>query len=207
MEVHTMKNKIGKPKKYSLQELQQHLLNYVQKHPNKTISYIGLERETGISRNTWSRNLKYEIAKLNEPIPFTTKIDFDTGIPLPNIFDIVEKNYDNKAKLISSLTHLNACINSLYAIAKKERTFESENVRFKVKIKELEQTLREKDREIKELKQQVIHYSQAYRNICVSSTYGEKGLKNVLEFRTGSEKNEEKISADLSKQFKMFDFE
>lgn len=202
-----MKNKIGKPKKYSLQELQQHLLNYVQKHPNKIISYIGLERETGISRNTWSRNLKDEIAKLNEPIPFTTKIDFDTGIPLPNIFDIVEKNYDNKAKLISSLTHLNACINSLYAIAKKERTFESENVGFKVKIKELEQTLREKDREIKELKQQVIHYSQAYRNICVSSTYGEKGLKNVLEFKTGSEKNEEKISADLSKQFKMFDFE
>ncbi|QHV47532.1 hypothetical protein C1N66_31510 (plasmid) [Bacillus cereus] len=207
MEVHTMKNKIGKPKKYSLQELQQHLLNYVQKHPNKTISYIGLERETGISRNTWSRNLKDEIAKLNEPIPFTTKIDFDTGIPLPNIFDIVEKNYDNKAKLISSLTHLNACINSLYAIAKKERTFESENVEFKVKIKELEQMLREKDREIKELKQQVIHYSQAYRNICVSSTYGEKRLKNVLEFKTGSEKNEEKISADLSKQFKMFDFE
>lgn len=202
-----MKNKIGKPKKYSLQELQQHLLNYVQKHPNKTISYIGLERETGISRNTWSRNLKDKIAKLNEPIPFTTKIDFDTGIPLPNIFDIVEKNYDNKAKLISSLTHLNACINSLYAIAKKERTFESENVGFKVKIKELEQTLREKDREIKKLKQQVIHYSQAYRNICVSSTYGEKGLKNVLEFKTGSEKNEEKISADLSKQFKMFDFE
>lgn len=202
-----MKNKIGKPKKYSLQELQQHLLNYVQKHPNKTISYVGLERETGISRNTWSRNLKDEIAKLNEPIPFTTKIDFDTGIPLPNIFDIVEKNYDNKAKLISSLTHLNACINSLYAIAKKERTFESENVGFKVKIKELEQTLREKDREIKELKQQVIHYSQAYRNICVASTYGEKGLKNVLEFKTDSEKNEEKISADLSKQFKMFDFE
>ncbi|MES5846005.1 MULTISPECIES: hypothetical protein [Bacillales] len=202
-----MKNKIGKPKKYSLQELKQHLLNYVQRHPNKTISYIGLERETGISRNTWSRNLKDEIAKLNEPIPFTTKIDFDTGIPLPNIFDIVEKNYDNKEKLISSLTHLNACINSLYAIAKKEQTFESENVEFKVKIKELEQTLREKDGEIKELKQQVIHYSQAYRNICVSSTYGEKGLKNVLEFKTGSEKNEEKISADLSKQFKMFDFE
>ncbi|HHY2674436.1 TPA: hypothetical protein ACV439_002310 [Bacillus toyonensis] len=202
-----MKNKIGKPKKYSLQELRQHLLNYIQKHPNETISYIALERETGISRNTWSRNLKDEISRLNEPIPFTTKIDFDTGIPLPNIFNIVEKNYDNKAKLISSLTHLNACINSLYAIAKKERTFESENIGFKVKIKELEQTLREKDREIKELKQQVIHYSQVYRNICASSTYGEKGLKNVLEFKTGSEKNEEKISADLSKQFKMFELE
>lgn len=93
-----MKNKVGKPKKYSLQELRQQLLNYVQKHPNKVISYIDLERETGISRNTWSRNLKDEIAKLNAPIPFTTKIDFDTGIPLPNIFDIVEKNYDNKQK-------------------------------------------------------------------------------------------------------------
>ncbi|HDR4604161.1 MULTISPECIES: hypothetical protein [Bacillus] len=86
-----MKNKVGKPKTYSLQELQQHLLNYVQKHPNKVISYMDLERETGISRNTWSRNLKDEIARLNEPIPFTTKIDFDTGIPLPNIFDIIEK--------------------------------------------------------------------------------------------------------------------
>ncbi|WP_257143171.1 hypothetical protein [Bacillus cereus] len=202
-----MKNKVGKPKKYLLQELRQHLLNYVQKHPNKTISYIGLERETGISRNTWSRNLKDEIAKLNEPIPFTTKINFDTGIPLPNIFDIVEKNYDNKSKLISSLAHLNTCMNSLYAIAKKEQMFEAENVKFKIKIKELEQTLREKNLEIKELKQQVIHYSQAYRNICVSSTYELQGMKNILEFKTDSKKNEEKISADLSKQFKMFDFE
>ncbi|PEA54963.1 hypothetical protein CON64_09750 [Bacillus pseudomycoides] len=202
-----MKNKIGKPKKYSLQELRQHLLNYIQKHPNETISYIALERETGISRNTWSRNLKDEISRLNEPIPFTTKIDFDTGIPLPNIFDIVEKNYDNKQKLISSLTHLNACINSLYAIAKKEQEFEKENSTLKTKIKELEEALHTKTHEIKELKQQVTHYSQAYRNICASSTYGEKGLKNVLEFKTDSKKNEEKISADLSKQFKMFDFE
>ncbi|MEI4617531.1 hypothetical protein [Bacillus cereus] len=202
-----MKNKVGKPKKYPLQELRQQLLNYVQKHPNKVISYIDLERETGISRNTWSRNLKDEIAKLNAPIPFTTKIDFDTGIPLPNIFDIVEKNYDNKQKLISSLTHLNACINSLYAIAKKEQAFEMENTTLKIKIKELEQTLHEKECEIRELKQQITHYSQAYRNICASSTYREKGMKNVLEFKTGSKENEEKISADLSKQFKMFDFE
>ncbi|PGK82268.1 hypothetical protein [Bacillus thuringiensis] len=202
-----MKNKVGKPRKYPIEELRQHLLNYIQKHPNKNISYIDLERETGISRNTWSRNFKNEIAKLNEPIPFTNKIDFDTGIPLPNIFDIIEKNYDNKQQLISSLTHLNACINSLYAIAKKEQLSESENIELKVKIKDLEQTLQEKKSEIKDLKQQVTHYKQAYLNICASSTYGEKGLKNVLEFKSDSKKSKEKISANLSKQFKMFDLE
>ncbi|HDR4604160.1 MULTISPECIES: hypothetical protein [Bacillus] len=67
--------------------------------------------------------------------------------------------------------------------------------------------MHEKGCEIRELKQQITHYSQAYRNICASSTYGEKGIKNVLEFKTGIKENEEKIAADLSKQFKMFDLE
>ena len=56
----------------------------------------------------------------------------------------------------------------------KEQAFEIENTTLKIKIKELEQTLHEKECEIRELKQQITHYSQAYRNICAFSTYREK---------------------------------
>lgn len=199
-----MKNKVGKPKKYSIEELHQLLLNYISKYPNTTITYIALERETGISRNTWSRNLKEEISKINKPIPITTNFDLDSALPLPNIQEIVEKNYANKEKLISTLSHLNQCVNSLYTLARKEEELLHENVLLKKELKHLKQLFNEKETEINELKSQVSFYSQAYRNIVATASYGDNNLTNILEFKTASKQNEEKIAADLSKQFNMF---
>lgn len=199
-----MNGKIGKPKKYSLDELRQLLLNYVSKYPNTTVTYSSLERETGISRNTWSRNLKNEISRINKPIPIATNYDSESSLPLPNIQEIIEKNYDNKEKLISTLSHLNQCVHSLYTLIRKKEEIEYENNLLKTELKQLKQSFNEKEMEISELKSQVSFYSQAYRNIVATASYGDNNLTNVLEFKAASKQNEEKISADLSKQFKMF---
>lgn len=199
-----MNGKIGKPKKYSLDELRQLLLNYVSKYPNTTVTYSSLERETGISRNTWSRNLKNEISRINKPIPIATNYDSESALPLPNIQEIIEKNYDNKEKLISTLSHLNQCVHSLYTLIRKKEEIEYENNLLKTELKQLKQSFNEKEMEISELKSQVSFYSQAYRNIVATASYGDNNLTNVLEFKAASKQKEEKISADLSKQFKMF---
>lgn len=198
-----MKNKVGKPKKYTTTQLNELLLKYIEEHTNEKITYLALEKATGISRNTWARNMKEEIRKLNEPLPIVSNTGSEV-LPLPNIAELVQNNYHNQKKLIDALSQVNRSINNLYEKAKRAYNLEQENSNLIEEIKKLKFEGKQNEEIIKLLKEQVDFYSQQYRNIVATSTYKENGLKNLLEFKRGDSRNTEKITADLIKQFDMF---
>ena len=197
-----LKKKAGKPKLYTTAQLETLLLKYIEENPKKNISYIELERQTGVGRNTWARNMKEKIEKLNRPI--TIADSQNELLPLPNITELVKNNYSNQQKLIEVLHQVSNIVQKLYVQAKivpeLEKQLEELNLQLKISNEELKNS---KDT-IKSLQEQVNHYSQAYRDIAVTSSYPDTDLKNVFEFKKGDKKNEDKITADLKKQFEMF---
>lgn len=197
------KNKVGKPKQYSMQYLESLLLKFIEDNPSKTITYIELERETGVGRNTWARNMKEKIEALNRPISITDAPQ-ENLLPLPNMAELVKNNYGNKQKLIEALGQLNSAVQKLYVQARSVPQLELKIENLKTELKEMKEQSKKDKEIIKALQEQVNHFSQAYRDIAVTSSYPDSDLKNVFEFKKNDKKNEDKIMADLIKQFGMF---
>ncbi|MEK3721973.1 hypothetical protein [Paenibacillus sp. FSL H8-0034] len=109
-------NKVGKPKKHTTELLDNLLLKYIEDNPNMAITFIELEKATGVGRNTWSRNMKEKIQKLNSPI-YTLVAQDDKILPLPNMTELVKNNYGNQHKLIQALQQVNNSIQSMYVQA------------------------------------------------------------------------------------------
>ncbi|MGM0715011.1 hypothetical protein ACWKW1_25235 [Brevibacillus parabrevis] len=196
--------KAGKPVQHPISLLEQLLLEYVAKNPNEKVTYLSLEKATGIGRNTWSRKMGGKIEKINAPLPIVNMNPMEDTIELFNLSEFVEAHYDNKDKLIASLTHLNNSFKTLHKKAKKAHLLEKENADLIDEIKNLKLALAESKKDNKKLMNQVKHYSELYRNIAASSTYSEKGLDNVIEFKKGDPNNESFLSSDLIRQFDMF---
>lgn len=107
-----MNNKKGRPTEYSNEELKEILSQYAIQNTGK-VTYLGLEKETGIKRHVWSRRMKKEIDRLNMRVSNINADNFEQ-INLPNVRDIVEKNWNNKENLIEDLLSLNNYINNLW---------------------------------------------------------------------------------------------
>lgn len=171
-----MKNKLkGRPQNISDEALRKVLVEYSSRYLGK-VTYLGLERETGIKRHVWSRRMSQEIKNLNEPLISNT--DDDNKLPLPNIESIVEQHFESKKKLIQALSHINDVIQSLYdqnlILKKKNENLESKLEQQTDKNKKLNQTIRE------------------YEEIIVGSTYGvvrkdKKIKKNLVSIETENE--------------------
>ncbi|MHB0859945.1 hypothetical protein ACYCS5_01525 [Paenibacillus sp. SEL3] len=198
-----MKNRVGKPKQYSIDQLDCLLLKYVENNPSTTITYIDLERATGVGRNTWSRNMKEKIENLNRP-PSILEKGNESSLPLPNMDELVKNNIGNQQKLIQTLNQVNSIIQKLYVKAKSVHIFEQEIEDLNNKIIKINEELIVEKNKNKLLREQVEHFSQAYRNIAVTSSYPDSKLKNVFDFKKGDKKNKDKIMTDLIEQFDMF---
>ncbi|CCC86047.1 hypothetical protein PPM_3110 [Paenibacillus polymyxa M1] len=198
-----MKNRVGKPKQYSIDQLDCLLLKYVENNPSATITYIDLERTTGVGRNTWSRNMKEKIENLNRP-PSILEKGNESSLPLPNMDELVKNNIGNQQKLIQALNQVNSIIQKLYVKAKSVHIFEQEIEDLNNKIIKINEELNVEKNKNKLLREQVEHFSQAYRNIAVTSSYPDSELKNVFDFKKGDKKNKDKIMTDLIEQFDMF---
>jgi vacuolar-type H+-ATPase subunit I/STV1 len=197
------KKKAGKPKQHTIPHLETLLLKYIEDNPTKTITYIDLERQTGVGRNTWVRNMKGKIEALNRPLTIKD-VEHEQLLPLPNMAELVRTNYGNQQKLIQVLQHVNNSVQKLYVQAKSVPQLEQEIETLKLQLKSQNEELKKNKETIKLLQEQVSHFSQAYRDIAVTSSFPDSDLKNILEFKKGDRKNEDKIMADLIKQFKMF---
>lgn len=178
-------------------------MKYVEDHPQGEITYLGLEKATGISRNTWSRNMKEKIDLLNNPLPILDSNN-DNSLPLPNISEIIERYYPNKDKIIEAIQHVGRSLQKLFDKAKLAHQLEKEIKCLQEEVSRYKHQAKRSAETIDQLKQQVEFYSAQYRSIALSSTYSEIGLKNVLEFKKGDRKNEDKITAELEKHFSMF---
>jgi vacuolar-type H+-ATPase subunit I/STV1 len=197
------KKTVGKPKQYTLAHLEGLLLKYIEDNPLKTITFIELQRQTGVGRNTWARNMKEKIEALNRPLTINGAGN-EQSLPLPNMAELVKSNYGNQQKLIQALQKVNSTIQKLYVQAKSVPQLEQEIEDLKNQLLGLNSESKKDKETIKLLQEQVKHFSQAYRDIAVTSSYPDSDLKNILEFKKGDRKNEDKITTDLIKQFEMF---
>lgn len=198
-----MKNKVGKPKQFAIEYLETLLLKYVEDHPTKTITFIDLERVTGVGRNTWSRNMRGKIEKLNQPIPLSYAGN-ENFLPLPNMTELVKCHYGNQQNLIQALQQVNNSIQKLYIQAKCVPQLEQEIGKLQTELVQAKDQSKKDKETIRSLQEQVNHFSQAYKDIAMTSSSPDSDLKNILAFKRGDKKNEDKISADLINQFSMF---
>lgn len=173
----------GRPTKMSDEDLKQILLKYATKHQGQKISPSQLEKDTGIKRHVWMRRMKSVLDQLNEPTTFLS--NEENTLPLPNIKELIEKNWNNKTELIKALSHYNEMLQDLFKQAK----------RYTIEVEKTEQLLiksAEKDRLMKELKTELKHYKSRYYEAAVKSTYHafqeEEGLKNVISINKNKEK-------------------
>lgn len=125
--------KPGKPESYSEQQLKELLFDY-RKRNKGAVSFLGLEKETGISRKTWKRRMGSIIEELNQITTVQNAKINDVELPLPNIELIFDKFSNNPKGLREALFHLNEVILKIY----------DQNIR-------LQEALDEKNRMEKEL--------------------------------------------------------
>lgn len=187
----------GRPEVYTDQQLKDILLQFTVENPGKKINPFQLEKESGIKRHVWSRRMKRIIDDLNTPVEkeFGGK---EGSLPLPNVAELVEMNWNNKNKLIQSLSHINELIQSMYEQALLYHNKCSE-------YEELEQKFNQITLENNQLKERVKHLEKKYMEVAVQSTYSsiqkEQGLKNIIQLKSKSI-DQPGLSTNFKKDFK-----
>lgn len=194
--------KKGAPPKYTDKQLKDILLKYISKNPGQKINPSLLEKWTGINRFVWTRRMSEQITKINEPVQqeVTGK---KASLPLPNVVELVETHWNNKAGLISALGHFNEMLNALYQKAKDYDSMLKQN-------QELSAQLSQKDNQIKKLEDEIKLLRKQYLEVAVKSTYKtfqeEEGLEKIVSI-TKNKKNENRaLNADIVKMYpELFD--
>ena len=182
-----MSERKGRPTTISNEELRQILMDYAINNNDKgKITYLALEKATGIKRHIWSRRMNFEIEKLNSNDIYINGDKFE-DIPLPNVLDTIEKYFGDKDKLIKAFIGYNDYIQNLWNKALSQQKTED-------KASKLENEIKKMQEEIKFLKENRDYYKSEYEKLSVESTYAhkrtEKNLDNVINIA-----DKEKISS------------
>lgn len=176
-----MENKKGRPQSYSDEQLLEILTDFAVNNSGK-ITFLKLQKKTGVHRHIWSRRMQEQINELNQSYCSLDPASFEV-IPLPNIIDTVNKYWQNKTAMIAALNEYN---NYIQALWEKALAFEKAIQ----KEKELRQLLEKNEKEIKFLKENRDFYKNEYQKIAVESTYShkqkEKNIKNVIDLNNRS---------------------
>ncbi|OUC02589.1 hypothetical protein BK784_08825 [Bacillus thuringiensis serovar medellin] len=188
----------GRPQKYTDKDLKEVLVKVVSKNPGRKITPSYLEDFTGIKRHVWTRRMKGVIEQLNQPTHISS--EGEALLPLPNIFQLVENNWENKTDLIKSLSHFNETLQYLYEQAKLYQKEKSEN-------KLLKREIKKKDDKIRELDRELTYYKDLYFKMAVKGSYkshrDEEGLKNVISISANKHKG---LDVDFTSAFpELFD--
>jgi hypothetical protein len=167
------KNKGGRPKKYTYEELREALLEYAHKHIGGQIKLADLGRETKFPQYVWKNNkeVRKDIEHLNKtPIEVVGLMKEQASIVSAE--DLVNNNYNNKKRLIDAIQQI---LNAY------QTTFEKA-----LRVEELEKDLYSKEKEVDNFKEEVRFYKNKYKEMTVLSTnlrdrekYGLK--ENVLD--------------------------
>lgn len=169
---------------YELKEIALRVKNEIK---GQKLTFLELEKRTGIGRNTWSRRIRETIEELNNPPSRTLGISDKDEVYFPNIQLLFQVHGNNKNKIIHELHQFERDFYELYKQAKQYRD-ELE------KLKEYKEKLEEKDKLIREFKEKAAHYEQLYKNITVSSAFShlrdELSIShNLIDFNKNSKLN------------------
>lgn len=154
----------GRPSNYSDEQLKEMALRIKNKFKGQKLTYLLLEKETGIGRNTWSRRIPETIDELNKPISRSIGLAESDDVYFPNIEQIFEVYKNDKNKIINELHFIESTFIEIYKEAKSLK--EELNRR-----KDDSEELKLKNDEIRLLRDQVKHYEQLYNQNMVSSTF------------------------------------
>ncbi|MGR6002509.1 hypothetical protein ACT7C0_06520 [Bacillus cereus] len=155
--------KRGKPQKWSDEDLKQIALEVKYKRPNRKVTSLLLEKETGIGRNTWSRRMKEFINHLNSPI-YIPKLDESGIITIPSVEELFLKYGANTTELKNEIAKLLNIISDLYTDAKKLATLEETVPKMQLEIKQLKEQL-------SKVTVQKTHYEILYNQIIAESYF------------------------------------
>ncbi|WP_461673178.1 hypothetical protein [Priestia megaterium] len=179
--------KRGPKQKLNDNQLKDLVLEVKKKYKNQQLTYLLLERETNIGRNTWKRRLEDFIKEINKPILRDFDFDDSDEIYFPNIENIFEACGNNKQRIINELHEFELLFQKLY----EERNALKSEVK---KLEGFKQKKEEYKNRIAELQQDANNYRTLYEQMMASSTYvhlrDKMGIeKNLLDFNEHIEKN------------------
>lgn len=188
--------KPGKPENYSKKQLKELLFEYRKKNKG-TISFLGLEKETGISRKTWKRRMGEVIEELNQIVTLQKVTINDAELPLPNIDLIFDKFSNNPQGLRDALFHLNEVISKIYNDnINLQKTLEEKNKIEKALTKKVEKL--EKDNN--KLSNEVAHYEKMIIESMNPSMRKRMGIKNNL-IEINKDNRESAASLEIEEEF------
>ncbi|GIP44037.1 hypothetical protein J45TS6_24960 [Paenibacillus sp. J45TS6] len=164
----------GRPSNYTDEQLKEMALDIKKKYKGRKLTYLLLEKETGIGRNTWSRRIPETIEVLNNPVPRSIGISESDDVYFPNIEQIFDHYKNDKNKIISELYFIETAFYELYNTVKNLK--EELNRR-----KEHSVELKIKNDEIRLLQAQVKHYEQLYNQQMVSSAFSHLQSQNQVK--------------------------
>jgi uncharacterized protein YdiU (UPF0061 family) len=173
--------KRGPKRKRTDLELMEIALQIKNKVKHQIITPSQLERETGIGRNTWNRNIREYIEELNRPITRQLGLTDDDTVYFPNIEALFELYGNNQTRIISELHKFEVLLQDIY----RERNEYKQNAEGYQKFKD---KFENQEEAIKKLRSQLNHYKTEYDKIVTSSVDPEirmrEGLKeNVISFK------------------------
>ncbi len=191
-------DKRGRPVTITDYELKQIAIDVKGKLKGQKLTFLQLEKQTGIGRHIWKRRMSDIILDLNKPVHRDLNQETD-DIYFPNIEELFEKYRNNKSKIISELLFFQSMFQDLYS---QLTNFKKERETW-VKIKDL---LEKQSEEIKLLRKQLKHYEELYKSLVVSSAFShlrEKNAikENLLEFKKDVLRNSSLNEKDLQSFF------
>ncbi|MGE0999811.1 hypothetical protein ACQGR7_22050 [Bacillus sp. Gnz1/3] len=158
-----VKTKRGKPQQWSDEDLKNIALEVKYKQPNRKLTSLLLEKETGIGRNTWSRRMKEFINHLNSPVHIP-KLDESGIITIPSVEELFLKYGANTTELKNEIAKLLNIISDLYTDAKKLTTIEEAMQKMKLETEQLKEQL-------SKVAVQKTHYETLYNQIVAESYF------------------------------------
>ncbi|MCC2374986.1 hypothetical protein V3877_22260 [Bacillus pacificus] len=158
-----VKTKRGKPQQWSNEALKQIALEVKYKQPNRKLTSLLLEKETGIGRNTWSRRMKEFINHLNSPVHIP-KLNESGIITIPSVEELFLKYGADTTELKNEIAKLLNIISDLYTDAKKLVTLEEATQKMKSEIEQLKEQL-------SKVTIQRAHYETLYNQIVAESYF------------------------------------
>lgn len=150
-----MTKSTGRKAKYKIEILTAALQEYVSKNPNSKIVVTELAKATGIPRHIWKDNkdIKEIINQINQD-SLVVNAEKMTLV-LPSAEELVNTNYNNKAKLIKAIQNCLDTVRDMYNKTSDTINVDRLKEQYETKIKELEAIIELKDSEINNLNREI----------------------------------------------------
>lgn len=179
----------GRKSEFTDDELKRQAVQVQNDLKGAQLTFLQLERSTGIGRNTWKRRIGDYIKELNRPVNRPFEITEGDEVYLPNLESIVDANWNKKDILINELYRFETMFHDLY----------DEVLELRQKIKMYDEKTKENNDlkiEIEKQKKRAAHYEQLYKQVTISSAYPHlrkhidiDNKASLIEFKTDYKKN------------------